>query len=128
MPEVLVTIGVLAVVAALAVAAISGTVQSAREEAAKGNLGHLNRAVMSHSHAVSELTNAPTTGITDEQEIFTTLQVRSASIPGTPFLNQTFTLVSSSDSATYRASWNGYTFELLKPGTAGTGVDLTKLQ
>lgn len=128
MPEVLVVIAVVAILAALGITAFSGVVNSAKEETATGNLSHLNRAVMSYSHAVSELTNAATSGITDEQSVFTALKTRDEGIPGTPFLNETFTLVSSSDTTIHRASWNGYTFVLLKPGTSGTGVDLTKLQ
>ncbi len=124
MVEILVVISVIAILAALASVAYSGIVQSAREETATANLSRLNRAVMSYSHAVSELTNA----IGEEAEVFSLLQTRDEGVPGTPFLEAHFSAVESNDASIYRGKWNGYTFELLKPGNTETGVDLTKLQ
>lgn len=128
MVEILVVIGVLAIIVAIAVASVSGVFATSKEGTASANLSHLNRAVMSYSHAISELTTASTTGISDEQAVFSNLQARNLNVPGTPFLEATYKVVASSDTTIYRAIWNGYTFELLKPGTTGTGVDLTKLQ
>lgn len=126
--EILVVVGVIAILAALASVSFSGVFQSAREEAATANLSRLNRAVMSYSHAASELTNTPNVGISDEQAVFSNLQARDAAIPGSPFLEAHYSAVESSDATVFRGRWNGYTFELLKPGTTGTGVDLTELQ
>lgn len=124
--EILVVITVLGILAALAVVSMTRVVQSADEAVALDNLEHLNNAVHKYNHAVSQLTNAAGS----EATVFAELQVDGTVTerPGSPYLEQNLAITSSSDTSIYRATWNGYEFIVIKPGSSGAGIDLTKLQ
>lgn len=130
--EILVVIAVLAVLAGVGIMAVSGVIHASRETTARANMEYLNEAVRKYNHAVKELTNAAG----DDSGVFSELQIDgslenaagSKDRPGSPYLAQHFSRVSTSDTTTYRARWNGYEFELIEPGASGTGLDLMKLQ
>ena len=129
MVEVMVVIGVLSVVAAIVIPSISHLLPGAREATATANLEHLNQGVLKFNYANWELVLASEGGSDDELAIVRSLQYRSSSdpTPGSPYLEPTLSLVESSDDSTYRAAWNGRTFQMRTPGTAGTGLDLSKM-
>lgn len=129
LPEMMVVIAVLGIVAAIALPNISNVLPSAREATARANLEHLNQRVLKFNYANWELVLASEGGSGDELAIAHSLQYRSANdpTPGSPYLQPTLSLVTSSDDATYRAAWNGRSFQMLEPGTAGTGLDLSKM-
>ncbi len=125
--EILVVVGVIAILAAISIPVIANVTRGANESAAESNLDHLNQAVLKYNNSITELTNAVDSGISDEQAVFALLQVRDAAVPGTPFLQADLGANSSASTNVYRARWNGRVFEIITPGTAGTGVNLSNL-
>ena len=124
-PEVMVVIGALGIVAAIGIGVVTGLMQSSKYNTAAANLEMLNSGVRQYAHAVKEL---PTNSTVDQ--VFTELKIDGSedSRPGSPYLQSNLKVHSSSDSSTYRAKWSGYEFEMMAPGTGGTGLDLLKLQ
>lgn len=127
--EIMVVIGVLSIVVAIAIPSISNVLPGAREATARANLEHLNQAVLKFNYANWELVLASEAGSDDELAIARSLQYRSASdpTPGSPYFAPTLSLVESSDDSTYRAAWNGRSFQMVAPGTVGTGLDLSEM-
>jgi Tfp pilus assembly protein PilE len=128
--ELLVVVAVLAILAAIGISVITGTVESSKANTAGANLEILNRAVRHYSQAVRELTVAPMDGISDETEVVAELKIDGSvdSRPGSPYLQPTLKITPSNDSSRYRASWNGYEFQLIEPGKNGIGIDLLDMQ
>lgn len=128
--ELMVVVAILGILALIAVASITNVTRTGNEQTAAANLEHLNKAVLRYNHAVAELTNATNSGIDDERTVFTNLQWDGSVIdrPGSPYLEASFSLHASSATNTYRAVWNGRMYQLVFPGSNGTGIDLMKLQ
>jgi hypothetical protein len=78
-----------------------------------------------------ELVLATSGGSDDEHAIFDSLRYRNPDVrlasPGSPYLPPNATFVASSNTATYRAIWNGRMFEIAPVGSNGTGLDLMKI-
>jgi prepilin-type N-terminal cleavage/methylation domain-containing protein len=127
--EMLVVIGVIAIMAAIGIPMIANTVSSSAHRTADRNMKLLNGAVISFGQENWELVLAESGGSDDELAIFESLRYRDATnpAPGSPYLPQNATFVASGDTSTYRAVWNGRMFELVPAGTAGTGLDLLNI-
>lgn len=127
--EVLVVIGFLAIVAAISIPNMLGVFSSSRHETARRNLNYLNGAVVGFNQANWELVLAASGGSDDELRIFDSLRYREAVNPaaGSPYLPSTATFVPSSGTNDFRAKWNGRMFEIVVPGSNGTGLDLMKI-
>ena len=127
--EVLVVVGFLAIVAAISIPNMLGVFSSSRYETAKRNLNYLNGAVIGFNQANWDLVLATSGGSDDEQKIFDSLRYREAVNPaaGSPYLPPTATFVGSSSTNDFRARWNGRMFEIVVPGSNGTGLDLMKI-
>lgn len=126
LPEVIVTIGLIAVIAAIGIVSITGVGQDAESTIAERNLNLLNSAVNSFNSTRWELVLSPNPGTSDEQAIFYSLQHRDAAnpTPGSPVLQTSVPFAVTSSEEAYRGIWNGRFFQLLAPGTIGEGVDL----
>ncbi len=127
--EVLVVIAFLAIVAAISVPNMIGVFSGSSYEAAKRNLNYLNGAVLGFNQSNWELVLAASSGSDDEQRIFDSLRYRAPvnPAPGSPYLPANAAFVASSSTTDYRAKWNGRMFEIVVPGTNGTGLDLMKI-
>ena len=127
--EVLVVVAVLAIIVAVSVPEIAGLFTGSSYETAKRNLNYLNGAVVAFNQSTWELVLAASSGSSDEQQIFDSLRYRSATNPaaGSPYLPPTATFVTSTNTSTYRAVWNGRMFGIVVPGSNGTGLDLMKI-
>ena len=127
--EILVVVAFLAIIATISIPSISNLVSASSYETAKRNLNYLNGAVIGFNNSNWELVLAASSGSDDEQKIFDSLRYRDATNPasGSPYLPDTATFVASSDTSTYRASWNGRMFGIVVPGTTGAGLDLMKI-
>jgi len=119
--ELLIVVAVIGVMAAVAIPMMNVFVPAQSQVAAR-NLNYLNGAVVCYNQAATELTGNATVPV-----IVGVLMTRDPSISGSPFLPSNLKTNTTSDSSTYRATWTGRMFELLPPGTNGTGVDLLKL-
>lgn len=127
--EVLVVIAFLSIVAAISIPNMVGVFSGSNYEVARRNLNQLNGAVLGFNQANWELVLAASAASDDEQKIFDSLRYRAPSnpAPGSPYLPANATFVASSDTNDYRAKWNGRMFEIVVPGTNGTGLNLMKI-
>jgi prepilin-type N-terminal cleavage/methylation domain-containing protein len=130
LPELLVTIALIGVLAAIAIQSYGGIQTAARETTARDTLAILNRALLHYSQAKWDIVLAPAPGTSDELAILRTLQWRDPvtadlpGLPGSPYLPATFSDTPSASDSDYRLQWNGRTFELLMPGSAGAGIQV----
>jgi len=129
LPELLIVIGAIAVLAGLCIPIIRNILPTASTEVAASNLRLINRAVLAYNQINTELVREPDEGDADEIIIFNALKHRDTvnPVPGSPFLKAGVVLVTSSSDEDYRASWNGRMFQLLTPGTEGAGLDLLRV-
>lgn len=123
--EILVVIAVIGVLAAIAIPAYSGLTDSAKDVEAEDFVESLNRAVRNFGQANWDLPTLPdNAATTDEFLVLRSLQhkwPKKALKPGSPYFSVKYNPQTSSDESTYRIRWNGRTFEVLRPGTAGSG-------
>jgi prepilin-type N-terminal cleavage/methylation domain-containing protein len=132
LPEMLVTVAVIGILAGIAVPVVSNLVPSSRLETARRNLNLLNGAVVAFNQASHELSLEASGDSTDALAIIRSLQYAAPSgsvnfTPGAPFFDPLAAVEVTSSDDSYRARWNGRVFVLLEPGVAGSGVDLLRL-
>jgi hypothetical protein len=109
--------------AAIAVPVISGLIPSQEAEVAMRNLNVLNGAVNLHAQSIAVITNS------DASQVIALLQSRNPMVPGTPFFSPTARVVTTGDTASYRAVWDPTTglFRFAAPGQSGSGIDLMRI-
>jgi type II secretory pathway pseudopilin PulG len=121
----LVVIAVISIITAIAIPAVTGINGTAKTTEARDFAESLNKAVRSYSQACWEIgTAADNSGTTDEFLVLRSIQYTwpAAQLkPGSPFFSARYNPSASSDSTVHRIRWNGKAFEVLEPGTAGTG-------
>lgn len=123
--EILVVVSVIGVLSAIAIPAYSGLTESTRRTESEDFVESLNRAVRTFGQCNWDLKTTPdAAATTDEFLVLRSLQYRRSPMPspGSPYFDGRYNPATSSDSSTYRIRWNGTTFEVLRPGTAGTGL------
>lgn len=124
--ELIVTIGVIGVLTAIAIPLYSGIHEASEKTVAEDHVELLNRAVTNFSQACWKLpTAADPSSTADEITVIRSLQYQFPStnlIPGSPFFDPRYDPPASSDSKYLRIRWNGKSFELLQRGVAGTGL------
>ena len=117
----------LAVLAGIALVMLNGAFDSSKASLASNRLELVNKALDSYMTNVGEIIwPANNGGTSDELIVFAGLRHRSTDnnkmVVGSPFIDPTYTPKPSSDPTTFRLRWIGRRFELLRPGTPGTGV------
>lgn len=127
--EVIVTIGVLGVLAAIAIPVLSGVFDRSEEAVAGDHVESLNRAVTNYSHNCWKIpTAADNSSTADELTVLRSIQwtFPAADVSGiklgSPYFDPRYDPAPSSSSSDIRIRWNGKSFELLKRGTTGTGL------
>ncbi len=124
--EILVTVAIIGVITAAALPVFGNMEQSAKIAQSTDHMESLNRAVKSYSQNCSAMSVPANNGATtDEFLVLRSLQFKWPSSYlkiGSPFFINTYDPVASSNATTYRMRWNGSSFELLQPGTVGTGI------
>ena len=127
--EILVTVGIIGILAGIAIATITRTDSTARAEVANSIVTTMNRAVTGYRQCGSEVTiSANADASADESSVMTLLTVYDAGVVGTPFLRGVgWPSAGTTDIKTYRAKWNGRFFEVVPAGTAGTGLKINAL-
>ena len=123
--ELVVTVGVLGVITAIAVTYYGGTFDSSKNVVAGQMAETLNLGLKKYAQVNYEFNlAADDASADDELAILRSLQYRDAldPVPGAPFVRPDWNPVGSSDAEDYRLSWNGQIFVLIEPGTAGTGL------
>ena len=124
--ELIVTVAIIGLLASIAIPVYSNIREASEKAAAEDHVESLNRAVTTFVQNCWKLPTAPDAVSTaDELAVLRSLQYQfpSASLkPGSPYFDQTYDPPSSSNSSHLRIRWNGKTFELLEPGSSGTGL------
>ena len=132
LPELIVTVAIIGILAAIAIPQYAGVGRASANEAANQIVTDMNNAVKAYAQSAADIKIvASAEATTDEEAVMTRLLTRDAptagspGIPGSPFLTgSTWPSVESTDTGTYRARWNGRYFELLKHGEAGKGLQV----
>ena len=127
MSEMVITVSVIGVLAAVAIPGITGAVIGSKEALASEKLEILNQGLNAYAHAIQEYTFTPNnSSATDELTVLLDLQYRNPDADrvqtGSPFVRPEYRPVSSSSAADYRITWTGYRFKLIRPGESGTGL------
>ena len=122
----LVTISIIGVLAGVSIPIFSNMTTGSKQAAATDLVETLNRAVIKFSQNCWKIsTAADAAATTDEFLVLRSLQYTFPAAQrkvGSPFYDARYNPSASSDSKELRIRWNGTTFELLKPGTSGTGL------
>ncbi len=125
MMELVVVVGVLGVLSALAIPAFQGMFSDSKRIIATEVLETLNRGLKNHAQSNYEFVLAADNDSTDdEMAIVRSLQWRDPLDPatGAPYLRPNWNPSTSSSAEDFRLQWNGRTFTLIEPGTDGSGV------
>ena len=130
LPEILTVVGIIGVLSAIAIPAYTGLTTRTQDVEAQDFVESLNRAVLRFGQANWDIpTAANPSATTDETTVLLSLQYKWSAKQsgrelrlGSPYFTQKYKPSTSSDSTMHRLRWNGRSFELLKPGTAGSGL------
>lgn len=127
----MVTISVVAIIAAISVAGFSDVFESSNVTHAQRLTAQLNNAVKTHTQTNWEFPTAKDdSSTTDEFLVLRSLQYKPVASsgrfdPNAPYFSPKWNPKTSSDTTHYRLRWNGFNFRLLEPGTPGTGLKLS---
>ncbi len=125
LPEILVSIAIVGILAGLALSVFTGVSDTSQREAGSAYVETLNRAVMAYNQCGSTISIvANGASAADEQSVIALLTTEDPAIPGTPYLAGNVPATASDDTAVMRVRWDGRYFELLAKGAAGSGLKL----
>ncbi len=126
--EVMITVAVIGIVAALAVPNLGRVLDGSRRGVAQNIVETLNKATRQFGHSQWDLRTTPEAASgTDELLVLRTLQWRDPSpggelnAPG-PFMRPDWNPTASTSDQDYRVEWTGSSWRLLEPGSAGAGL------
>ena len=128
--EVLTTIAVIGIVAAITIPSLGKILDGSRRGVGKNLIETLNKATRNFSHSQWDLRSAPVPASGgDELLILRTLQWRDPNPTGElnasgPFMKIDWNPATSTSTDDYRAEWTGSSWRLLEPGTAGAGLKI----
>jgi prepilin-type N-terminal cleavage/methylation domain-containing protein len=129
MSEIVVTISVLGILATIVIMELSGNYESARATLARNRVEQLNNALTTWATARTEMIFSRLDDSTaDEMKVLRDLQYRhpdedKADI-NSPYMPPEYNPKTSSSLNDYRIRWNGRRYELLMPGTNGSGLKM----
>lgn len=127
MTELVIVISIMGVLATIVVSAFSQFLDGGKDALAKERQENLNQALHRYAQTNKELleTKMPSSAA-DETTVLLKLQYRNPNEDlaqvGSPYFDPRYRPVASAAATTYRLRWTGRLFELLKPGTSGTGL------
>jgi len=128
--EMIATIAVIGILAAIAIPSVGTVVEGSRRGVAGNVIETLNKSTRQFGHSQYDLRNAPnaTTG-GDELLILRTLQWRDPNPTGElnppgPFMKPDWNPTTSASDKDYRAEWTGSSWRLVEPGGVGAGLKI----
>lgn len=125
--EMVTTISILGILASIVVVQMSDNYSAARDILAQDRLEMLNRGLSECAASVREyVVTREDARTTDELRVLMEMQYRNpdpdkADI-NSPFIEPRYRPTTSSSLQDYRIRWTGRRFELLRPGTTGSGL------
>lgn len=127
MTELVIVISIIGVLATIAITSFNHLLAGGKDAVASERREMLNQALHRFSQQNYDMVFTRIDGSTaDEMVILRTLQYRdpdpSRSKIGSPYVHPSYNPLASSEAGTYRLRWTGRNYELLKPGTAGSGI------
>ena len=122
LPEVLITVAIIGILASIAISYFSENVDAAREGVTVDSSASLNRAVNHYVQIAGDIGVEEQAGTADELEVIQLLQARDANLPGSPYIPAEFVISSSSDTDKVRIVWSGEYFQVIPMGVAGGGI------
>lgn len=122
LPELLITIAVIGILAAIAIPRLGGLVPAAKVGVNGDAMSFLNRGVLLYSQTEQAIPVAATSGTSDEFAVLALLKANDPDIPASRYIPTEFVATSSSETTDNRLQWTGKFFKLLPPGTAGNGI------
>jgi prepilin-type N-terminal cleavage/methylation domain-containing protein len=125
LPEIIVVIGIIGVLASAAVVAVPRILGSSKSAVARNTVETLNSGLHRFNQSNYELKVTAVSGsATDELTVLRTLQYRDPTLPaiGSPYVRNDWNPATSGSASEYRIIWAGTIFQLLEPGAAGTGL------
>ncbi len=124
--ELIITLAIMGLLAAVAIPVYSNVTKSSGETIATDHVESLNRAVAKFSQNCWRLPSPADNSVTtDEFVVLRSIQYRfpiSNPKVGSPYFDPRYNPTASSSTNDLRIRWNGTGFELLKTGTAGSGL------
>jgi prepilin-type N-terminal cleavage/methylation domain-containing protein len=123
--EIMVTVGILGVLASVGSVAFENIHEKSKEAIARSIVEKLNKATHDYNHAYKPLdTPFLESSGGDEKAILMTLQYREPVNPGVgePYMRPDWKPVRTSDTDEYRYVWRGRNWDLLLPGESGAGL------
>lgn len=123
--EVITSIAVIGILAAVAIPTFSGVMSPSKVALARNTVETLNSAVHRFNQTNYELLfTAVSVSGQDEMLILRTMQYRNPDnpAPGSPYMRNDYNPTISSSTSDYRAMWMGNLYKLLEPGQTGTGL------
>lgn len=129
MTELVIVVSILGVLATISMTSFNHLLSGSKDAVAGERLEMMNRALHTFAQQNYEMVfNRMDTGGADEMVILRTLQYRNTDIDrvkiGSPYIDPRYNPVVSTNAGDYRIRWTGRCYELLKPGTAGSGIKM----
>lgn len=129
MTELVIVISILGVLATIAVSTYPSLLESSKVAIASERVECLNRALHTFAQQNYEMVfNRMDSSGADEMVVLRTIQYRNADIDrakvGSPYFDPRYNPVVSSNATDYRIRWFGRGYELLAPGSSGTGIKM----
>lgn len=129
MSEIVVTISIIAILATIVMVNMGSSFESARASLARERVEMLNNALHSWAMARNEMTFNRLDGSTaDEMKVLRDLQYRHPDDDladlNSPYIAPEYNPPTSSNTQHYRIRWNSRRYELLAPGTIGSGIQM----
>ncbi len=125
--ELVVVISIMGVLAGITVGSFNQFLGGAKDAVAEERVETLNQGLHRFAQQNYELLfNPVNTATADELVILRTLQYRhenpNRATVGSPYFDPRYNPAASSSLSDYRIRWTGKNYQLLKPGTPGTGM------
>ncbi|MES2595432.1 MAG: type II secretion system protein [Verrucomicrobiota bacterium] len=127
MSEIVVSISILGILATVVILNLGSNYESIKQTLAQEKAEMLNRGLGERAASHKEYTESAATGASwDESLLLLTLQYRdpddSQADLNSPYIDPRYRPKTSSSTNAYRLQWNGRRFEVLRPGTTGSGL------
>lgn len=127
MTELVIVISIMGAMATIVVASFNQFLDGSKDALARERLENLNQALHRYAQTDKELLEAKRPSSADDEKlVLRKLQYRNPNEDlakvGSPYFDPSYQPAASALDTTYRLRWTGKLYELLRPGTPGTGL------